>query len=65
MAPDRIGNFVQEDTGRIEDAETADGGDVLGDDVFGLGARMKKASDIADGHLSRLRFTGAICLRRL
>ena len=52
VAPDGIGDFVQEHAGRVEDAQTADGGDVLRDDVFGLRPWVEETFDIAVPQIS-------------
>lgn len=48
MLPDRLGDLVQEHARGIEYAETSDRGDVLRDDVLGLGAGMEKTLDIPE-----------------
>lgn len=48
MLPDRLGDLVQEHARGIEDAETPDRGDVLRDNVLGLGTGMQKTLDISE-----------------
>jgi hypothetical protein len=56
MLPDRLGDLVQEHARGIEDAKTSDRGDVLRDDVLGLGAGMQKTLDISE----RVSVSGAL-----
>ena len=46
ISTDRIGNLVQENTRRIEDAHASDGRDVLGDHVLGLCSWMQESLDV-------------------
>ena len=42
VAPDGVGDFEEEDAGRVDEPQAADDGDVLGEDVFGVGAGVQE-----------------------
>lgn len=47
VASDRVRHFVEEHAEGVEDAEAADGGDVLRDHISRLGAGVEEAFDVA------------------
>lgn len=45
--PNRLRHLLQQDSWRIDDSETSNGRNILGDDVLGVGSWMKKSFDVA------------------
>ena len=54
VAPDGVSHFEEEDAGRVDETQAADDGDVLGEDVFGVGAGVQETFTVSvKGRISR------------